>query len=802
MIAPYNALISIKYYQYISTEGNIISRYLVILIIIGFIIFGGVYASVLPPFEAADEGAHFLYTHNLLETGELPVIQAREIVSAQAELTQQWAIETHQPPLYYALGAILTFWTDRDDIDDYLRTNDLIFVRGVTEANHNQWLHNPTRGEAGDTGLALSILRGFSMVLGGFTLYFVYLVSRIMFIRLDIPHAPLLAIAPILLVASIPTFVSISSSYNNDNLVTTLYAGGVYWCVRMWHRREINTVDIGVVSLILAMIALTKINGLSLFGIVYLSLFVGVWRGHYSRQSALRLFGISLTIAMLLAGWWYVRNWDLYGDPLALEATQSLWSREFEIAETSGDFGAELGRIYRSFWFMIGYLHLPLYGVNGLYIYAGVLSLVGIVGVGGWMFRRNNNQSNDIIGLLMLVCLTISTTLLIGTRSVDISYGRLLFPALIGFAPIMILGIYHIICQIFFMLQKSLKRFVLRSKSESPLSQRSVRQRGFRGEGIVIILLILPLTITAIVTPFTRLPNAYPSLSEVDSLPESANVINVDAEGLQIVAVDVQTDVLRPNQDLVFDLYLQGNHPDNPFLLVTIVDAITLERLGHVELFPSLAPTDSLDTDMLYRAEIRVNADEIDKALSPRQVNLQLAWHSLETFRDIPLTDGENTPIETLLVTASTLIDSEYQPESPTINTNVIYGDVIGLEGYTLSDDNLRAGDTLDIDLFWRYLNPMDEDWTVALQLISDAGEVIVQGDGMPNGYVTSAWRERDSIYVDRRSMTLPEDISNGEYHLYVGWYRASDFTRLPAIGDTVNADLAILPTTIHVNNR
>lgn len=712
--------------------------------IAGFVLLGGIYASVLPPFEAADEGAHYLYTYNLLETGELPVIQAREVVSAQSEPTQQWAIETHQPPLYYALGALLTFWTDRSDIDDYLRTNDLIFVRGIIEANHNQWLHSPIRGGAGDTGLALMILRGFSLVLGGLTLWFIFLMSRILFAQIgtDTTHASILAIIPVLLVASIPTFVSISSSYNNDNLVTTLYAGGVYWCVRLWHQQEINSRDIIGLSMILAMIALTKINGLSLFGIVYLSLFIGVWRGYYSHQSALKLFWISLLVSALFAGWWYIRNLDLYGDPLALNATQSLWSRDFEVAATSGDIVAELHRIYRSFWFMIGYLHLPLYGTNWLYIYAGILTLIGGVSTSWWVFRQQRNLTRDTLRLLLGVCLTIGLTLLIGTRSVDISYGRLLFPALIGFAPIVVWGLYVVFVRINF------KPFLT---------------------GISLIVLILPLTITTIITPFTRLPDAYPSFTQVDSLPNSIDTINVDAEGLHIMGIDVETDVLRPNQDLCFDLYLQGRHPDNPFLLATIVDAISLDRLGHVELFPALAPTDSLDPEVIYQVGVCVHADEIDMPLGPRQVKLQLAWHSLETFTDIPMIDGNNNPITTLLVDASTLIDSHYQPASPTIATNIRYGDVINLDGYTISDDQLNAGDLLEVDLFWRYLNPIEEDWTVAFQLISMEDEVIIQADGMPTGYVTSAWREENSVYVDRRSLTIPAEALDGEYRLYVG---------------------------------
>ena len=737
-------------------------------------VLGLTYASVLPPFEAADEGAHFLYTHNLLESGELPIILSREEIATQSDPTQLWAIETHQAPLYYAIGALLISWTDRSDIDDYLRTNDVIFVRGVTEANHNQCLHSPTRGNNGDTALALTILRGYSLVLGALTLWFIYLVSRIVFSTINMEKSLIVAL-PVLLVASIPTFISISSSYNNDNLVTTLYSAGVYWVVRMWHRRDITRLDMLAVSLIFAMIALTKINGLTLIGIVYVSLIVGVWRGHYSRHSALQLVAVSMVAIIAFAGWWYLRNWDLYGDPLALTATQTLWGREFEIAETSGDIGAELGRIYRSFWFMIGYLHLPVYGATWFYIYAGIMAIVGVIGA-GWAFlpRRaradDNRATPDYLALLGLVCFTVIATLLIGTRSVDISYGRLLFPALIGFAPLVIIGLMRLLGNLPY-------------------------------KSIVIVALILPLTIVAISTPFTTLSDAYPRLQAIESIPESANQINVSAEGLTLVAVDVKTDVVHPDESITLDVHLQGTHPDNPFLMVTALDAITLEQLGHVEVFAGIAPMDTLNPDNIYRAPIDIVLDNIDTPLSPRRVDLRFNWHSLTTFEDIPLTDGGGQPIDTVIIAGTTLIDARYSAPSPSVITDVRFGDVIGLTGYDIADDTLSAGESLSLDFYWAYLNPMDEDWVITLQLVDANGTFITQVDGEPAGYPTSWWRDAGSIYVDQRVFDLPEDVEAGEYQLHVGWYRRSDFLRLAVVGGDVQSDLSVLPTTITITN-
>lgn len=785
---------------------------LALVIIALFGVLALTYARAMPPFENADEGAHFLYTHNLLETGELPRILSREQIATQTEATQRWAIETHQPPLYYAIGAGLIFWTDRGDIDAYLRPNDLIFIRGITADNHNQWLHSPTRGNNGQTGLALMILRGYSITLGMATLWFIYLTARLIFPKTWGGAA--LSLLTIVFTASIPTFVAISAAYNNDNLVTTLYAAGVYWSLRMWHRGEISRVDTVAVSVILAMIALTKLNGVTLFGVVYIALMIGVWRNYIPRRDALRLIGISLLVTVIFAGWWYVRNLDLYGDPLALNATQSLWGREFEIAATSGAIGAELGRIYRSFWLMIGYLHLPVYAPN--WFYGVTISLMALAGIGlsmalvvhllgrvrrrlpeSWFTRMLTPKSTkareleqnigtltyrksvDSTLLLVFVIAVVVMTLLIGTRNVDISYGRLLFPALVGFSPLMVLGWSEFI----------------------PLIPMVNLRRV--GQIMLIIMCIFMLTLMSAETPRTLIPDAYPALEAVDSVPNGARTVNVDAEGLTILAYTLQTDsVTRYGREQLihFDLYLRGNHPETPALFVTVIDPLTQERYGHAEVFPGNAPTDALDPDVIYRAPISVTLAEIDSRITPRQLDLQLEWYSPSTFRSIDLTDGGGTPIDALIVPASTLIGYGGGMPFDATQTYVTFGEAIRLAGVKLSDESVQRGETITLTLYWESLARLDEDFVTAVQVIGADGEILTQADGQPAGYPTSAWRHQGT-FTDERTLTIPEDAPDGEYRILIGWYRLSDFTRLAAVGEGVQDNLFTLPVMLMVTD-
>ena len=62
------------------------------------------YAVLTPVFEASDELWHFPMVQHLANGHPLP------IQVFDPELAGPWKQEASQPPLYYYLGAALTFW--------------------------------------------------------------------------------------------------------------------------------------------------------------------------------------------------------------------------------------------------------------------------------------------------------------------------------------------------------------------------------------------------------------------------------------------------------------------------------------------------------------------------------------------------------------------------------------------------------------------------------------------------------------------------------------------------------------------
>lgn len=710
----------------------------------GFIVLALLYAAATPFFESPDEGAHVLYAHNLLETGELPSLLDDRQAIFDSQSTQR-----HHPPLYYMVGALLISPTQRADIDAYLHINPLSSIGTVRPHNANFYLHNWGSSDD-DTAAAIVILRLFSLTLATGTLWLVYGVGRLAFGRR-------VGLVAMLLTAAIPTFISISASVNNDNAVTFFYSAGLFWLVWMWTYRTLTIRGAIVLGLILSGAALSKLTGLSLFGVVYAGLLFGAWRRWYSWRSAFVTIGLSLAIAAVIAGWWYLRNMTLYGDPLALAATDRIWGRgpvptdlDFILFEAKG--------VWESFWMVLG--QLTVRGPEWLYPLMGVVCGFSVVGlIHQWRTKRDSRLT---IALLSLVLLLMIAALIFATRRVNVSQGRILFPALAAFAPLVAAGLL------------------------------TIHRR-------LAVVAIVPLLLVAVMTPLIILPRAFAPLQVVDNLPEDAQTLSMESNGLLIQGLSITHDTVSPGDTVQVTVYFSGMTPDDMRLSVVAIEPQSGQVYGAADVYPGMTFTSQLDDDTLYAAPVAFTIDELDTPTRPVRLNIGLNWSAQTDSDDWQAmqwvdSDGITQTGTFIAPTAITLIDPDYTAPSPAVMTNVVFGDAIRLVGYTLSATTAAPGETLDLQLIWDSVRPLNADWTVAVGLINfDAGQVYATADGMPLGYPTSAWRPAPA-FPDTRTLTIPPDMPPGDYWLYVGWYNPHNVTeRLPVGGDSTRDNLYLL---------
>lgn len=720
-------------------------------ILLYFVLIAAIYAATTPTFETPDEAGHFLYIHNMLQSGELPTLfESRDAIFASG------STQRHHPPLYYLAGALLILPTERADLDDYLISNPFSAIGTAKPNNANAYLHH-SRPPTDDTHIAIMLLRGLSIALGAGTVWMIYRIGAIAFQRETI------GLVAMLLVASMPMYVFITASVNSDNMVTFFYTAGLLWIVRIWRNNTISNADIALLSAILAGIALSKVNGLSLFGLVYAGLLFTALRGRLAWRRGIVTIIVSGGVAVMLAGWWYLRNIQLYGDPMAIEIMRGIWGRGNVPTELAGIL-SEASGVWLSFWMVLGKFNIR--APDWVYIYATLITFVGIIGL--VLRRQDRLYSLLFIGAFTLVL----ASLIVTTREINVSQGRILYPALGAFAALMAAGWYTL-----------LRRF-------TPLA-------------------VLPLTMMTIITPFTVLPRAYTTLDTVQAIPQAisneARAIAASAGSINTLAYGANLDPIKPGDTLRVTVYFSVEDiTEDAALSVRAIDPLTQAVYGGTEIYPGMTFTSELKSGQIYRTEIAFVLDAIPEAIPPRQLRLALGWLVLDDFdkeqqRGLIWQDATgNMLTNTLLVNGPTLIDRRYTPPPPETAVLIAYGGQIALAGYTLETENLTPGDALTIDLHWRYLDAMADDWTVTVGLLDSNGKLITQNDGMPPGYPTSAWRPGPD-FIDRRVLNIPPDAEPGDYRLYIGWYDAANGQRLSTGGPNIENDLYFLPETLQI---
>ena len=735
------------------------ARLWLVLIVLYFVTVASFFAQAVPIFEASDEAEHVIYSHIILTTGDLPVIQSREQMARQSDAVMRWNNQAHHAPLYYMLGAMVISWTERDDLADYLRPNPLIFLRDVQANNANKWLH-PVGAPAGDTHVAVASLRLLSIVIGCGTLLLVYRGACLFF---DDPARALLAV---FIVASLPTFIVVHSSASNDPLTIFLYTAGIVWSLHVLKQRRITARDRLWISLIVAGIALTKLTGVSLLAVVYLSLVIGWRRGDWQLATVVKVGGATMLALVVLAGGWYLRNWTLYGDPLALSATASIWGREAPL--TGAIIAENLTRIAKSFWFMVGYLHQPVFAPPIFYVYCAGLTALGVL---GWGLRALRQRVTALGAIAWGACVVVVAILLYGTRSVDISYGRLLLPAVLAFVALLIAG-----------LDELLRVFIP--------TQKRQQARAFG-----VALASSPLALMALLAPTLVIHPAYPTLHAVAAVPAQATPVNRTAGGLQVLAFDSHRPRVGDGETLPVDLYIRGNHPDNPALLVTAVDTYLAQRFGHLEIYPGMSATDTFDPDTIYRVSVNLPINAAPTSHPPRIVGVNVEWVDLARNRAIPFENGAPR----VELNGAVFVDARYS--APTLATPIDarFGDAIALHSATIPA-RVGAGDALLLDFVWEALRPIDRDWRLTMQVFDSEGALVAQQDSQPYWYPARVWAV-DTPHFDRREVPLPADLADGIYTVRVGWYRVTEtgYPRLPVTQGIDVADLLVLPVRVMV---
>ena len=711
----------------------------VVVITAVFCLLGLVYSVVIPLFEAPDEVWHFFFINEMATTGRMPV--------QPTEGQDVWLRESGQPPLYHLLAAALAAPLDTGAFPGFVRFNpDHPFVTNYSQSEApNLFIH--TRAEAfpwSGAVWAVHLARLLSVAFGALALVGVWRVTRAI-----APDAPGLALLATAVTAFNPAFIYISSVVNNDAAVAATSTWVLWLSIRLAKGKTTWKSELGL-GILLGLAFLSKLSALALLGVIALALGLRFWNNYSKnkRKSAsisvyLRpLFSSGILItgtAVLISGWWYLRNWRLYGDPLGW----SVWLENIGTEKaTLLDLLPQFQEVAVSYWEPIDGL-LP----RAVFTALGLLWLPALVGwlLLVWRLAKNGRLLTPIHPDKTALLLTAVWFLLLYASLIrymlilPAAEGRLLYPGIAAVSGLVVVG----------------------------LAAVWGRYGRILAYGVVLSLFIL----SAATPIFAIRPYYPPSLLAESDLPP---LTPLDGEwpdvGIRLLGMAVAPETAVGGEPVDITLYWQADAPAPDVELLVQVWSLSGDLLYQRQAPPAKEnyPPDLWQPGDIVRDPYRWRPN-------PEET---LAYYVTVT----PLAGGQ--PAGRLAAAALFRHMAVLDPDAIPNPVSYKLGDLAELIGYDLMDGTLT--------LYWQAVGETEQDYTVFTHVLDAEGNLLRQADSPPagNAYPTRFWRPGDVI-VDTR------EIGEGYGRILVGLYLPADGSRLSVVdgaGAAVPDDAISLP--------
>jgi len=138
------------------------------------------------------------------------------------------------------------------------------------------------------------------------------------------------------------------------------------------------------------------------------------------------------------------------------------------------------------------------------------------------------------------------------------------------------------------------------------------------------------------------------------------------------------------------------------------------------------------------------------------------------------------------------------------MRVGAIFGRVLTLEGVSIDQDTVKAGDYLRIWLHWRLTAEPQEDFRSIGRLVTGGGRIVASEDDQIGGRKRhlSRWQAGERV-VDEMRLRVTPSSAPGEYGLAIGVLRPDNLTAVPISSRAPSASTwqedAVLVGTIEV---
>lgn len=407
-----------------------ISKHLLSLILLVYIVLAALYAINTPKWQAPDEPAHFNYIRAIAETGSLPVLQRGDYDQDYLEKIKAAKFptslsidgiryESYQPPLYH------------------LAATPIYLIARV-----------------GGLDVAVIALRFLSIILGAVLLYVVYRIIQEIF-----PDDHLLALATVGAMAVIPQHIAVSASISNDIAAELVVALLLWVAVRRVHNNISDNRFVILGGILYGAALLTKTTAYVPAGALLTGAEIARWR--LSKLpfslSAFRFQLYVFLLALALFSPWLIHGALTYGiaDPLGIMRHDAIVLGQPTTAEMIARYGFNhiafdyFAVTFKSFWGQFGWMGVLIN--DRLYVVLMVLTGVAAFGALLWALKivRHRELLKEsqhwLVGLLILLLATGFADYIAYNFKFFQLQGRYLFPAAISIALFLVIGLRELL---------------------------------------------------------------------------------------------------------------------------------------------------------------------------------------------------------------------------------------------------------------------------------------------------------------------------------------------------------------------
>jgi hypothetical protein len=706
-------------------------RQIVGLMLVAYILLALAF-SLGPIFEGPDEIEHYRFIRALVHDHALP--------DPYTQVRSQY----HQAPLYYLLATPLALLTDDADfaqIDGRLNPYYPFEIGIPGNDNKNLYLH--TRAEefpysGSGTARAVHVIRLLSIALGVCTILASYAIFRLLWP--DRPDRRLVALA---VVAFTPQFLYLSGTINIDNLLYLLTTLTLLLLLRQWRDGPSRRGAV-MLGLVLGAALLTKVNAVFLVfpvGLVFLM----------DRRSW-RSVPLILAISLVIAGWWYVRNVILYGDPTGVRVLLETWKTEtIRPGAIALDVGLpRLPYAYQTYWARFGQGAVPV--AQPIYVFFDGLVIVTIAGLAIWLVRRRSTSppgplsasregelptfGSQILVVAVFGLSWVTALVYYASTAWSGNQGRYLLPGIAAWGALIALG----------------------------LDQWTPRRLRMPAALVGAALLVA----IAAVSVFSYFLPAY----SVSSAPPPEQITRPlwfrYGDVAELIGMSPAEPRARPGDIIHITLYWRALRPTatriQSYLHSADSDVVKRDSLPGTG---NLLSTDWLPGQMwAENYVVPIPSETPIQAVYPLLAGL----YDPAAGQNLPVTDGSGNPATPVI--GRIAINGPTEPAAAAYR----FGGVIGLAEPRIS----RSGDRIAVCLRWFSLAPAAVDYHVFVHVLAGERLSVAQADFQPKDgrYPTGAWTPGEAI-DDCTSIDAPNLPASG-WQIELGLYDLSNGQRLP----------------------